>query len=182
MRVALIGKSQTSCFWQTARIFSNSSGGITPPEGLLGELAMTMRVFGVITFSMVGGAQHEAVFGVVVHNHRRAASVLHDVGIADPVGRGDDDFVAGLIRQQTTLKMECLPPTLTTHSAGWYAEPNSRLCHAQMASRSGMMPGTGVYLVLFSSMALMAACLMWSGVGKVRLAGAEVGDVHALGL
>src|ERR1700687_4263560 len=62
--------------------------------------------------------------------------------------------------------MECFPPTLTTHSFASYDEPSSRLCHAQMASRSGMMPPVGVYFDLFSSMALIAAFLMWSGVGK----------------
>src|SRR6202047_2415601 len=62
--------------------------------------------------------------------------------------------------------MECLPPTFTTHSFASYAERNSRLCQAQIASRRGMMPAVEVYLVLFSSMALMAAFLMWSGVGK----------------
>ena len=35
-----------------------------------------------------------------------------------------------------------------------------------MASRSGMMPPVGVYFDLFSSIALIAAFLMWSGVGK----------------
>src|SRR5215831_13052935 len=35
-----------------------------------------------------------------------------------------------------------------------------------MASRSGRMPPVAVYFVLFSSMALMAAFLMCSGVGK----------------
>src|SRR5207249_2931016 len=62
--------------------------------------------------------------------------------------------------------MECLPPTLTTHSFASYEEPSSRLCHAQIASRSGMIPPVGVYLDLFSSIALIAAFLMWSGVGK----------------
>jgi len=40
------------------------------------------------------------------------------------------------------------------------------LCHAVIASRNGMMPPVAVYLVRFSSMALIAAFLMWSGVGK----------------
>src|SRR6266403_1468389 len=35
-----------------------------------------------------------------------------------------------------------------------------------MASRSAMMPPAGVYFVLFSSIALIPAFLMWSGVGK----------------
>src|SRR6267154_4531126 len=45
-------------------------------------------------------------------------------------------------------------------------EPSSRLCHTQMASRRGITPGVAVYFVLLSLMALIAACLMWSGVGK----------------
>src|SRR5882672_6099205 len=65
-----------------------------------------------------------------------------------------------------TLKMECFPPTLTTHSFGSKAEPSSRLCQAQMASRSVMIPPAGVYFDLFSSIALIPAFLMWSGVGK----------------
>src|SRR5882757_8271405 len=35
-----------------------------------------------------------------------------------------------------------------------------------MASRNGITPGVAVYFVLLSLMALIAACLMWSGVGK----------------
>src|SRR5712692_8889688 len=65
-----------------------------------------------------------------------------------------------------TLKMECLPPTLTTHSFASNDEPSSRLCQAQIASRNGMMPLAGVYFDLFSSIARIAAILMWSGVGK----------------
>ena len=65
-----------------------------------------------------------------------------------------------------TLKMECLPPTLTTHSFASNDECNSRLCHAQIASRSGRMPPAGVYFDLLLSMARMAAFLIWSGVGK----------------
>src|SRR5919109_925065 len=62
--------------------------------------------------------------------------------------------------------MECLPPTLTTHSFGSNAECNSRLCHAQIASRNGAMPPAGVYFDLFSLIARIAAFLIWSGVGK----------------
>jgi len=47
-----------------------------------------------------------------------------------------------------------------------------------MASRSGMMPPVGVYFDLFSSMALIAAFLMWSGVGSPARPD-EVRDVHA---
>src|SRR5438876_11801350 len=39
--------SQILCFLQSARIFSNSSGGTTPPVGFEGELMMIMRVFAV---------------------------------------------------------------------------------------------------------------------------------------
>src|SRR6516225_10355973 len=35
-----------------------------------------------------------------------------------------------------------------------------------MASRSGMIPPVGVYLVLLPRIASIAACLIWSGVGK----------------
>src|SRR5689334_2032455 len=62
--------------------------------------------------------------------------------------------------------MECLPPTLTTHSFGSKDECSSRLCHAQIASRNGAMPPAGVYFDLFSLIARIAAFLMWSGVGK----------------
>src|SRR6266567_894460 len=65
-----------------------------------------------------------------------------------------------------TLKMECLPPTLTTHSFGSNDERSSRLCHAQIASRNGIIPPAAVYFDLFSSIARTAAFLMWSGVGK----------------
>src|SRR5260370_29690009 len=62
--------------------------------------------------------------------------------------------------------MQCWPPAVTTHSLASYEERSSRLCHAQIASRSGMMPPAGVYFDLFSSIARIAAILMWSGVGK----------------
>src|SRR6266480_4956225 len=66
----------------------------------------------------------------------------------------------------TTLKIECLPPTLTTHSLGSNDERSSRLCHAHMASRNGIMPPAAVYFDLFSSIARIAAFLICSGVGK----------------
>src|SRR5258708_40122500 len=64
------------------------------------------------------------------------------------------------------LKMICLPPDVTTVCDGLYSRPWSRFILAQIAWRSAGVPGTAVYLVSLAWMALMAASLMWSGVGK----------------
>ena len=48
-----------------------------------------------------------------------------------------------------------------------------------MACFSSCVPPAGVYFVKLSLMARIAACLMLSGVGKVRLSGAEIDDVDA---
>src|ERR1700733_789373 len=64
------------------------------------------------------------------------------------------------------LKMICLPPDVTTVCDGLYSSPWSRFLVAQIAWRSAGVPGTAVYLVSLAWIALIAASLMWSGVGK----------------
>ena len=84
-----------------------------------GEFAITMRVRGVIAFSTVRGAQTEIVVRARGDEHGLAARVFHDVGIAHPIGRGDHRLRRPeLISEHTALKMACLPPTVTMHSAG----------------------------------------------------------------
>ncbi len=61
----------------------------------------------------------EAFVFVGLDEHALAAGVVDDVLISDPVGHGDDDFVAvGLMSACMRLKMACLPPTVTMHSPG----------------------------------------------------------------
>src|SRR6266702_4633791 len=72
----------------------------------------------------------------------------------------------GLSVASMALKMICLPPEVTTVCDGLYSSPWSRFILAQIAWRSAGVPGTAVYFVSLAWMALMAASLMWSGVGK----------------
>src|SRR5262245_50595255 len=64
------------------------------------------------------------------------------------------------------LKITGLPPGETLTWLVLYSSPFSRLNLAQIACFSSGIPSTSVYLVLPSIMALMAACLMLSGVSK----------------
>ena len=41
------------------------------------------------------GCKHVVVCGQGVNDSRDAATYLDHVGVAGPIGRGDDDFVAG---------------------------------------------------------------------------------------
>jgi len=97
---------------------------------------------------------------------------------SSPSTARDDDLVALLNKHAHHVEDGVLSADAHDAFLGSYDEPRSRLCHAQMASRSGMMPPVGVYFDLFSSMALIAAFLMWSGVGSPARR-TEVRDVHA---
>src|SRR5207302_11072645 len=143
-----------------------SSGGTTPPVGLLGELRMSNFVRGVTAFSMAEAFTLKPSSGFVSTKTGVPPAYFTMSGKLTQYGAGIMTSSPGRTSTLITLKMECLPPTLTTHSFASYEEPSSRLCQAQIASRSGMMPPAGVYFDLFSSIALIAAFLMWSGVGK----------------
>ncbi len=145
---------------------SYSSGGTTPPVGLLGEFKISNRVFGVIAFSIAAAFTLKPSSGFVSTNTGVPPAYFTMSGKLTQYGAGMMTSSPCWISTLITLKMECFPPTLTTHSFASYDELSSRLCQAQIASRSGMMPPAGVYFDLFSSIALMAAFLMWSGVGK----------------
>src|SRR6202165_4968170 len=145
---------------------SNSSGVTTPPVGLLGEFRISRRVLGVIAFSIAASFTLKPSSGFVSADTGVPPAYLSLAWKLTQYGAGMMPSWPCWISTLITLKMECLPPTLTTHSFGSYDEPSSRLCHAQIASPSDMPPPVGVYFDLFSSIALIAAFLMWSGVGK----------------
>jgi len=77
------------------------------------------------------------------------------------------------------MKMECLPPTFVTHSSRRSRSQSSRLCHAQMASRNGIIRASRCISFVVVR-ALIAACLMWSGVGKSGSPGPRVGNATLL--
>ena len=62
--------------------------------------------------------------------------------------------------------MTCLAPTPTMVWAAVQSSPFSRLSLSAIASRSGAMPATGVYLVSPRTIAATAACFTLSGVSK----------------
>ena len=72
---------------------------MTPPEGLQGELMMIILVFGVMALLDHVGGEGEAVGLVGFDEDALAAGVVDDVLVGDPVGDGDDDFVAGVDEQ-----------------------------------------------------------------------------------
>ncbi len=145
---------------------SYSSGGTTPPVGLLGEFSISSFVRGVMAFSIAESRTAKPCSGSVGTKTGVPPAYFTMSGKLTQYGTGMMTSSPCWISTLITLKMECLPPTLTTHSFASNDEPSSRLCHAQIASRNGMMPPVGVYFDLFSSIALIAAILMWSGVGK----------------
>src|SRR6266513_10461 len=125
---------------------SNSSGGTTPPVGLLGEFKTSSRVLGVRAFSMEAAFTLKPSSGFVSTTTGVPPAYFTMSGKLTQYGAGMMTSLPCWISTLITLKMECFPPTLTTHSFGSYDDPSSRLCHAQMASRSGMIPPVGVYL------------------------------------
>src|SRR6266481_3890727 len=122
---------------------SYSSGGTTPPVGLLGEFKISSFVFGVTAFSMAEAFTLKPSSAFVDTNTGVPPAYFTMSGKLTQYGAGIMTSSPRCIRTLITLKMECLPPTLTTHSFVSNDEPSSRLCHAQIASRSGMMPPVG---------------------------------------
>src|SRR5215472_3357757 len=158
--------SHTLCFLQTAKMRPYSSGGTTPPVGLHGEFTIRSFVFGVIAFSSAEARTVKASSGCVSTYTGVPPAYFTMSGKLTQQGVGMMTSSPRSISTLTTLKIECFPPTLTTHSFGSNDECSSRLCQAQIASRNDAMPPAGVYFDLFSSIARMAAFLMWFGVGK----------------
>ena len=96
MRVALVGHQPDFVFLAKGEnLLEFIRRNDTRRDGLLGELTNDHARSRSDGFFDGGGFYAEAFFGAGLHNNRLAAGVFHDVGIADPVGRGDDDFVAG---------------------------------------------------------------------------------------
>src|SRR5215467_14908866 len=145
---------------------SYSSGGTTPPVGLQGEFTIRSFVFGVIAFSIAAARTVNLSSGCVSTYTGVPPAYFTMSGKLTQQGVGTTTSSPCWINTLITLKMECLPPTLTTHSFGSNDECSSRLCHAQIASRNGAIPPAGVYFDLFSLIARIAAFLMCSGVGK----------------
>src|SRR5215467_3977002 len=145
---------------------SYSSGGTTPPVGLHGEFTIKSLVFAVTAFSIAEARTVKPSSGCVSTYTDVPPAYFTMSGKLTQQGRGMMTSSPCWISTLITLKIECLPPTLTTHCFGSNDECSSRLCHAHIASRNGAMPPAGVYFDLSSWMARIPAFLIWSGVGK----------------
>src|SRR5207253_1795545 len=111
-----------------------SSGGTMPPVGLLGELRMSNFVRGVTAFSMAEAFTLTPSSGFVSTKTGVPPAYFTMSGKLTQYGAGIMISSPCWTSTLITLKMECLPPTLTTHSFASYEEPSSRLCHAQIAN------------------------------------------------
>src|SRR5215467_13081308 len=138
---------------------SYSSGGTTPPVGLHGEFTIKSLVFAVTAFSIAEARTVKPSSGCVSTYTDVPPAYFTMSGKLTQQGVGMTTSSPCWISTLITLKIECLPPTLTTHSFGPNDECSSRLCHPQMASRNGAIPPAGVYFDLFSSISWSSAYL-----------------------
>ena len=146
---------------------SNSAGGITAPVGLFGELMMTIRVRGVMAASTCSARSAETVGGLGGHEHGLAAGELDDVREADPVRRGNDDFVA-LFDQRADGVVDGV---LAADGDDAFARARRSCRVARVPVADGLAQrrdarGRRVLGAIRARSASMAACLMCSGVGK----------------
>ena len=71
--------------------------------GLLGELRTNSRVFGVMAARSCSGVTLNSVLSRGLDNHRLGAGELDHFRIAQPIRRGNDDFVARLARGENDV-------------------------------------------------------------------------------
>ena len=112
------------------------------------------------------GLQLEALRLRALHDDRRAVAEQHHLGIGHPVGRRDDHLVAGIERRQHGVEDDLLAARgddglrrLVVEAMVALHLGADRLAQRRRAGHRGV-------LVSLAWMALMAASLMWSGVGK----------------
>jgi hypothetical protein len=86
--------------------------------GFDGLLKMNHLVFGVIAASSCSGVSLKPRLDPAFHRHRRAAGQQHHVGIADPVGRGDDHLVARIAGGHQRVVQDLLAAGADRHLRG----------------------------------------------------------------
>ena len=74
------------------------------PVGLEGELMIKSLVLGVDGLLELGWCDLKLAFLIRWHNHRHTTGQLHHFGIAHPVWRRDNDFVASINQRQHQIK------------------------------------------------------------------------------
>ncbi len=125
--------------------------------------------------------QLEVAVDAAGHRNRRAARQQHHVGIADPVGRGDDDFVARVQRRH-----ECVVERLL--AAGPDRDLRGRIGQAVFAQEfradRGLQFRNAVHGGVFGLASVdraLGGVLDMVGRVEIRLARAEADDILACG-
>ena len=137
---------------------------------------------GVIAASSASGAQLEAGVDPAWHDHRRRPHELDDVGIADPIGRGDDDLVADVERRRHRVEDRLLAADVD----GDLVEPVvEAVVASELGLDRGLQFGRAVDLGVFGLATTDrrdGGILDEIGGIEVGLARAEADDVAALAL
>ena len=94
-----------------------------PPVGLQGELMMIAFVLGVMAAMTASGVHRKPFVRARLHDDRLRADELHLLRNRRPVRRVRDDFVAGSYNASAVLKSACLPPAVSSTSAGVMSMP-----------------------------------------------------------
>ncbi len=155
---------------------SNATGGIA---GRIENKQFRSRCDG---FGNVRGANGKAVSSARLHVHGSRAGVLHDVRIADPIWRGNDDFVAGLREHADNVKNGMLAADVGDAFFRFVVGTKFALVPRADCFAQRHYPGRGGVLRLVLVDRFNCGLLDVIRSGEVRLTRAEVGDVHALGL
>ena len=160
---------------------ANSFGGITAPVGLLGELAMTILVFGVMACSTCEARKMKKSSARVGAKTGVPPAYFTDVRVADPIGSADDHFIAGIDERADGVEDGVLAADVY-HALGRLVG-RFEILRVPIANRLAEGCDARDWSVLGAVFfeRLHDGALDVIGRGEIGFAGAEVGDVHALG-
>src|SRR5437899_11478887 len=96
----------------------NSSVGTTAPVGLLGELTISIRDFGLSAASTCAARRQKPSAASVGTETGRRTAYLTVSGPLTQQGAGTSTSSPATIRALMASTMTCLPPTFTVHPGG----------------------------------------------------------------
>src|SRR4029453_8601714 len=109
--------TQSPAFTATSTILLNSSGAMTLPVGLDGDLIIRSFDFGVIARSTASAVKWKSVDSVGIGTILPSAKAIIS-GNETQQGFSTSTSSPGWISESTALNMTCLPPTVMQHWSG----------------------------------------------------------------
>ena len=161
---------------------ANSLGGITAPVGLLGRIGDDHFGFRGHDLFDFRGAQHEGIVFTRFGEDRDAAGIFHHVRIADPVGRADDDFVAGIDERADGVEDGVLAADVDYTFGRRVGRFELRFVPVANGLAQRQDAGDGSVFCFIVVERFDDGALDVFRRGEIRLAGTEVRDVDALSL